>query len=336
MRSLPAGIAIAPYEFSPFHRRQLTSEVRQTTGVQALSRSVPISHLADKHQVSRKFVYQQGDEAQRSLDESFAPTQADDEVLFHLPVTKNWLYQLILGLVLICHSSYRNVVELLRDLFDTPISVGTVHNRLQETAEIKIGLHDEIFHADKPVLVGIDAASTYCYLLKSVAHRDEDTWGAHLLDVMAQGFDPDYTIADGGSGLRAGQKAVMPEVPCHGDVFHIQQQFEQVVNGLARQAQGATTHRIKLEQRIAKAKLTGCMTQKLTIQQVKANRREAGLMARARDVKTLLHWFSHDVLALAGPDLAARQELFDFIETELKQRAGKTISEHPQTQNGTS
>ena len=86
------------------------------------------------------------------------------------------------------------------------------------------------------MLVGVDAASTYCYLLESVEHRDEDTWGFHLLDVMVQGFDPDYTIADGGSGLRAGQKAVMPETPCRGDVFHIQQQFEQVANGLARQA----------------------------------------------------------------------------------------------------
>ena len=138
-----------------------------------------------------------------------------------------------------------------------------------------------------------------------------------------QGFDPKYTIADGGSGLRAGQKAAMPETPCHGDVFHIQQQFEQVANGLARQAQGATTRRIKLEQKIAQAKLKGNMTQKLTIQQVKAKRREAGLVARARDVKILLQWFSHDVLALAGPDLAVRQELFDFIEAELKQREGK-------------
>ncbi|PZO10727.1 MAG: hypothetical protein DCF25_20275 [Leptolyngbya foveolarum] len=66
------------------------------------------------------------------------------------------------------------------------------------------------------------------------------------------------------------------------------------------------------------------MTQKLTIQQVKANRREAGLAARAQDVKTLLHWFSHDVLALAGPDLAVRQELFDFIVIELQQRGGKS------------
>lgn len=138
---------------------------------------------------------------------------------------------------------------------------------------------------------------------------------------MNQGFDPDYTIADGGSGLRAGQKAVLPEVPCHGDVFHIQQQFEQVANGLARQAQG--THRVKLEQTIAKALLTHSMTQKLTIQLVKAKRREAGLVTRAQDVKILCQWFSHDVLALAGPSLAVRQELFDFIEAEIQQREGK-------------
>ncbi len=86
-------------------------------------------------------------------------------------------------------------------------------------------MHDEIDQADKPVLVGVDAVSTYCYLLQGVEYRDEDTCGCHLLDVIVQGFDPKYTIADGGSGLRAGLKAVMPETPCHGDVFPIQQQF---------------------------------------------------------------------------------------------------------------
>ena len=123
--------------------------------------------------MSRKFVYQQGDKAQQALDELFTPSQGDDDVLFHLPVTKNWLYQLILGLVLICHSSYRGVVELLRDLFDTSISVGTVHNRLHATATkaaeinqsqdlsgIQVGLQDEIYQADKPVLVGVDSPSS--------------------------------------------------------------------------------------------------------------------------------------------------------------------------------
>ncbi len=167
----------------------LSPDIRQDIVIQVLSRSQPISHLAATYQVSRKFIYQQGDKAQRSLDESFAPSQGDDDVLFHLPVTKSWLYQLILGVVLICHSSYRGVVELFRDLFDLPISIGTVHNRLEATAAnateinqsqdlsgIEVGLHDEIFQADKPVLVGVDAASTYCYLLQGVEHRDEETW----------------------------------------------------------------------------------------------------------------------------------------------------------------
>ena len=91
--------------------------------------------------------------------------------------------------MLICHCSYRGFVALFPDLFDESISIGPVHNRLQAATEkavglnqsqdlsgIAVGLHDEIFHADKPVLVGVDAASTYCYLLENADHRDEDTW----------------------------------------------------------------------------------------------------------------------------------------------------------------
>ena len=318
---------------SPSVAASLPPDIRKDIAIQVLSRSEPVSHLAEQHQVSRKFIYQQGQKAQQALDESFASAPADDEVLFYLPVTQNWLFQLILGLVLICHSSYRGVVELFRDLFDLSISVGTVHNRLQATvstatainqsqdlAGIEVGLHDEIFQSNHPVLVGVDAASTYCYLLQGVERRDEDTWGWYLLAVMEQGFAPDYTIADGGSALRAGQKAMMPDIPCHGDVFHIQQQFEQVANGLARQAQGATTRRVKLEQQLAKAKLKGYLTRKLTGQLVHAKRREQALMSLAQDIKTLLQWLSHDVLELAGPSLTVRQELFDFIEVELQQR----------------
>jgi len=90
----------------------LSSDVRQDIGIQVLSNSQPVSHIAATHQVSRKFVYQQGNKAQQALDESFVLSQGDDDVLFHLPVTRNWLFQLILGLVLICHSSYRNVGDV--------------------------------------------------------------------------------------------------------------------------------------------------------------------------------------------------------------------------------
>ena len=79
--------------------------------------------------VSRKFVYAQRNKAASAIDSVFSKRKnGDEQVLFDLPVNKEWLKQLILSLVLICHSSYRGVLELLRDLFDYHISIGTIHN----------------------------------------------------------------------------------------------------------------------------------------------------------------------------------------------------------------
>ena len=88
----------------------LPPETRQKIAIEALAKAKPISHLATEHQVSRKFVYQQGHKAKISLSEAFEPKQTDHQVLFYLPTTKTWLFQLILALVLICHSSLRGVV----------------------------------------------------------------------------------------------------------------------------------------------------------------------------------------------------------------------------------
>src|SRR5712692_2448159 len=105
---------------------------RITLGLQALAGTQTITNLADQFDVSRKFVYQQAATAQTALEQAFAPQLADDQVLFHLPVTKAWLRQATLSLVLICHSSLRGVVEFWRDLFDFHMSLGTVHNILQD------------------------------------------------------------------------------------------------------------------------------------------------------------------------------------------------------------
>ena len=175
----------------------LRPDTRQQIAIEALAKTKPISHLATDYEVSRKFVYEQSEKAKLALNESFDPTTPDEQVLFNLPITKAWLFQLILGLVLICHSSLRGVVELLRDVFDIAISASTVRNRLNEAAAqassinaaqdlspIEVDLRDEIFQAHHPVLVGVDAASTYCYLLELAEHRDADTWGYHLLDAV--------------------------------------------------------------------------------------------------------------------------------------------------------
>jgi len=310
----------------------LLPAARKTLAIEVLAKTEPISHIAVQQQVSRKFLYQQGQKANEALDATFSSATDEPEVLFYLPITKTWLWQLILALILICHCSYRGVVELLRDLFDLPMSVGTIQNRLQSAAKkasainltqdlsaIRVGLHDEIFQGSQPVLVGVDASSTYCYLLTAAEHRDEDTWGVHLLDASKQGLNPDYTIADAAKGLRAGQAAAWSKTPCHGDIFHIQHQAKDLVNFLSRRAAAATSHRQKLEQEMQKAKLQGrghTLSTKLTL----ARRAELQAVQLADDLKILRQWLNHDLLALAGPSWEERQELFDFIVEELSRR----------------
>ncbi|MBV8615692.1 MAG: hypothetical protein JOY66_18260, partial [Acetobacteraceae bacterium] len=171
-----------------------------------------------------------------------------------------------------------------------------------------------------PVLAGVDAASSYCYLLAAEDRRDADTWGVHLLDAAEQGLRPDHTIADAGQGLRAGQRAAWGDTPpCHGDVFHLHRRCEGLANALQRLAQGATSRRKALQAGIGRAG-QGAPDRELAPQLRRAREAEAQAHRLAGDVRTLVHWLRHDVLALAGPDLATRRELFDFIVAELAAR----------------
>ncbi len=225
---------------------------RQKLAINVLSKQEPITQIANQEQVSRKFLYQQKAIAQQALNKAFEKEYQENEVLYYLPVTQTWIFQLILALILICHCSYRGVVELLRDLFDYSLSIGTIHNRVTEATEkarkinqsqdlssIEVALLDELFQGPRPVLTGVDAHSIYCFLLEEVEHRDEDTWGWYLLEASEQGLNPDYTIADAGKGIRAGQKAALGNIPCHGDVWHMFDQCTALCSNLAKKAQGS-------------------------------------------------------------------------------------------------
>jgi len=177
-----------------------------------VTRSETVSDLAARHGVSRKFIYQQTHKTCAVLDDAFSPATPDGELLFELAVTKGWLRRAIVGLTLICRSSYPSIVEFLRDLLGVPVRLGCVHdvlqaatrpasaiNQGQDLSGIRVGLHDEIFQGATPVLASVDA----------------------------------------GQGLRAGQSAVWGDTPCHGDVFHIQRRCEGLANTLQHLATGS-------------------------------------------------------------------------------------------------
>jgi len=159
----------------------------------------------------------------------------------------------------------------------------------------------------------------YLGWLRVEHHRDADTWGVHLLDATEQGLDPDHTIADAGQGLRAGQKAAWGDTPCHGDVFHIQRQCEGLATTLQHLAKGATSRRQTLQAKTGRAGQRG-PDDELATQLALARQAETQAHGLARDIRTLTQWLSQDVLALAGPALATRQMLFDFIVEELWRR----------------
>src|SRR5262249_1779512 len=183
--------------------KALAAPPRQALAVQALAHTQPVAVLARRHDVSRKFVYQQADKAQHALDQAFAPPAPPAAVLFRLPVTKPWLRQLVVSLVLSGHSSIRGVTELRADVFDYPLAVGTVPNILTEAvataravngrydlAAVRLAALDEIFQAGCPVLVGGDVHPPVFFLLSPGEHPDADTRGGRFLGVGAAGFSP--------------------------------------------------------------------------------------------------------------------------------------------------
>ncbi|OWK40368.1 hypothetical protein [Fimbriiglobus ruber] len=312
----------------------LSPAQRQRIAVQALAGTVPITELADQHDVSRRFVYRQQALADRALADAFDPPVADTAVLFHLPVTPHWIHQLVLGLVLIGHCPLRGVVEICRDLFDYDLSLGTVHNLVRKAVAparaanartdlgpVRVGAHDEIFQNGRPVLVGVDTRSTYCYLLSLEDHRDADTWGTRLLELKDRGLAPDAVVADAGRGLRAGLAVALPEVPCRSDVFHAVHAVHAVVQRLENRAYRALDACDRLRHQVARRVRRGQPSDPaLDARLARAADDEARAIARADQVALLAQWLRHDVLALAGPSHPDRLALFEFVRTELDAR----------------
>lgn len=322
-----------------FHAAHLlNSTKRKEIGIQAITGIAPISQVANRYSVSRKFVYQQKEKALIGIADAFEkPVAKDEEVLFHIPVTKKWLEQVSLGLIFICRASYQGVTEFFRDIFDYQISKGSVHNCVykhlgtakdinhkQDLSEVKEGLHDEIYQSGDPVLVGCCAHSTYCYLLKLETTCDANAWGVHLLDLKEkQELAPDFTVIDGGQAARKGQKDAWPEIPAHGDTFHALKPFLEMVCYLENRALDAfkMVEELNHKNKHRRGKWKDD-DHHLTLYQKLLKAEEASKKATslADDMAILFRWLKNDILSLVGPSYVDRQALLRFLVEELRQR----------------
>lgn len=150
------------------------------------------------------------------------------------------------------------------------VSVGSVHNlqqwaaqqarainREQDLSGIRVGPRDEIFPGSQSVLTGVDADSTYRYLLAGEQHRDGDIRGMHLLEASRQGLAPDYTMPMPAGACAPGNR---PPGARHALPWRCVPHPAPVRNAGQRAGQprqGARTRREKLEARTDRARVRG-------------------------------------------------------------------------------
>ncbi len=328
------GNLASPVKSVPSAAAQLAPSQRQSLALAGMTRSRSMAAIARENEVSRKFVYDQIEKANRALDAAFRPEEKDDQrILFNIPVTKQWIRQVVLSAILDCHSSCRGVKDFIENVLDSQIAVGTIHNIVidavekarrvnneEDLSKIRVGAHDEIFQGD-PVLVGADPFSTYCYLLAQEPSRDAVTWAVHLLDLSERGLRLEYTVADAGMGLRAGQAEAWPGVPCRGDVFHAEREMGEMTIYLENRAYGCMGAREDLERKIERDRAKcRAHSHSLSMKLAHARKEEAVAIQLIDDLLILAQWMREDVLSLTGADASTRRDLFDFIVAEMKIR----------------
>ena len=250
-----------------FNAKALSPEERRDLVLKVISNQQPITALAKEFRVSRKFIYEQKNKVKVALSAAFNAPDKNDEVLFTIPVTRNFLQASALSLSLNCHSSERGIEKHFQDIYDHKISDGDVHNILAGAAQkafienqkadlsrVKICAYDEIFQGAAPILVGCDAQTTYLCLLTKEEKRDMLTWAIKLLALQEMGLNPDQAIADFGKGLRAGHAAVWPNLPCDADVFHVLMDLGKIKAYLENRAFGTIAKVYELEKNALKLK----------------------------------------------------------------------------------
>jgi hypothetical protein len=312
----------------------MTAKQRIDLALESLDERRCVSRLARQHQVSRKFVYQQQAKALDALEGAFAPPASDPDVLFRLPVTGAWLRQFVLVAVLVGHSSLRGCQEMLDCLLGLPVSLGWVHSVVTDAIDrarpindgadlsrVRFAALDEIFQGGSPVLAVVDVFSTYCCSLNLEVHRDGDTWAVRLLELRDKGFAPKATVADFGTGLRAGAKQALPGVACRADVFHPLRDFLALSTHLDDRAYDSISfHDDLLRKQERHVRRRVWKDRSLASKAAAAGAAGQKAIALADEVGLLLRWWGREVMALAGDDYATRRMLHDWVVEELRLR----------------
>jgi hypothetical protein len=310
--------------------KTLSLEDKKMLALEALQQNKNITELSKANKVSRKFIYTQKNKTTAAINDAFSLADNDETILYYLPVKKSWIKQAVLSLALDCRGCFRGIIRSVKSLFNYDISIGSVSsivkdkiynaveiNQQQDLSKINLGAIDELYHYNKPVLTGVDTRSLYCFLLAQEDSADENSWGTHLLDLKQQQLNPDRFIADDGTGLHAGLSVSYPTTPCDMDNFHLSKKLMELRRFFRNRLKSAITYYEEIKRKMEKAKASGNTHQyckKLGLAKQHRNK----MHTLSKNIDILISWMEHDVLNKAGPNLTAREVLYDFVVSEFE------------------
>lgn len=220
-------------------------------------RSDNISKTAREHNTTRRTIYKYKAKATNAVNDIF-DTQNNDEVLYVIPVTKDYIKSAVAGLSGICKSSERDIKLYLDYIFDYDISVGKINSILAEISDVshevnqsylldscKDSTSDECYHRGDPILSVADIASKFCLLLEREDHIDHKVWEMYLEDLKERGYSPDVNVLDGGPEMNLAYKNIFKDTTLRYDHFHIIKTIKELLRFLDNNQKRAFTEALK-------------------------------------------------------------------------------------------
>lgn len=232
---------------------------------------IPVAEISKDSQISREWVYHQ----KNCVLDYIQSLDSESGCLPSIIMDTNFIERMVLSLSLDCSASIDGIRRTFSSVLGLQISSGKISSIIAEAARraesfdssvpldgITQGANDEIFQGNVPVLTGIDAESTYVYLLAEAGDRSADTWQLFMEDRKEHGLGLEVNISDAGTGLNAGIPKAFPDICVQPDIFHelrplgaevgrLERRAEKLIAdeaGLEKRAEGKRPHKKTLEQ----------------------------------------------------------------------------------------
>jgi len=289
-------------------------------GCKAVS-GVPVSDISKSSGMSRVYVYEQKDAVEKyskSLDEPAIDGKT-------IVVDKKFINMAILVLALENSSSIEGIQRNLESLYDEHVSIGYISGVLNEAAVkaqvfddsislegIRQGANDEIFQGNTPILTGIDAETSYIYLLEEAADRKAETWEVYMADRQDHGLQLDVSLNDGAAGLISGIKKARPETEIQRDTFHASYEIGKEFSKVERKAYSAIKEENDLKNRVQSGR-----SQQKTIEKLEDAKQKAEVAINNFDTIAILITWLKELLGFSGYGLHDTTVLIEFILQEL-------------------